>query len=149
MNYEVLFFSRSHQEWKSGREEEKQVHRFILPLGVSRVFCLCLFIPVSISLSHWPLASLVRTSRSMCCRFFAGVLAWQWAVTGWGSQGVAGGGEGSQNSSLGRGRAVGKVRCTWCAYPGAHGKDVELGGVAEGLRCRQAKEAWESLPASA
>lgn len=55
-----LIFSWSHQEWPRGG---KLVHRFILPLSVSRVFCLCLFIPVSVSfcLSHSPLASLVRT----------------------------------------------------------------------------------------
>lgn len=68
---------------------------------------------------------------------------------GWGSPGVAGGGDGGQNSSLVRSQAVGKASMRVLGTPGAHRKDVEFSGVAEGLRYCQAEEAWACMPASA
>lgn len=38
-----------------------------------------------------------------------GTFSWQWLVTGQGSLGVAGGGEGVQNSSLTKGQAIGEA----------------------------------------
>ena len=98
----------------------------------------------SFCLSHYPFASLIRNSHSMCYRTFAGL------VTAWGSLGAAGGVREVGILDWQDARPLGRSVHVGTEYCRARGKDAELYRVAEGLRCCQAsQEVWKCMPASA
>lgn len=78
--------------------------------------------------------------------FPRGTFSWQWFVTGWGSPGVAGGGDGSQ--SVGKAGVLG-IRERGYLVCWDTQENVALSVVAAGSGCFQAEKAWACMPASA